>query len=283
MGNINLTDKEIKERIRSRWDNDPELYDSAPGFGTVREMDVWKRFFSSEFRDKKLRILDVGTGTGFLSLMLAELGHDVVGVDLSDGMLSVAKKKAKERGLDIDLRIGDAESLDIGDESVDAVVSRIVLWTLPNPECALKEWSRMAKPGGKVYAFTTDMSGKENGVGGWIKRILGIFMITIVDGEYKLAGLSEYDKEVEDKLPLSYNIPDSRRRESIVKLFEQCGLEDVSIAEMDEVSRISSEQVQKKTPLRYKLAWSKFDYWCNWYCISGRKPLTVWAEKEGVQ
>lgn len=278
----NLTDKEIKEWIRSCWDNNPELYDSAPGFGTAREMEAWTSFFSRELGDEKQRILDIGTGTGFLSLMLAELGHDVVGIDLTEGMLSVAKKSAKERGLNLDLRIGDAESLDIGDESFDAVVSRWVLWTLPNPERAIREWSRVAKPGGRVYAFTSDMSGKEEGVGGWVKRNLAMIMIAVVEKRNAWARPSYYDKEVEEKLPLGYNKPSNSRMNSIVKLFEQCELEDVTTVEMDEVSRISCEQVQKKTPLRYKLAWNLSDWW-NWYCISGRKPLTVWAEKESVQ
>ena len=282
MRNNNLTDKEIKEWIRSRWDNNPELYDSAPGFGTAREMEAWKSFFSSEFGGEKLRILDVGTGTGFLSLMLAELGHDVVGIDLTAGMLAVAKKSAKERELNLDLKIGDAESLDFEDESFDAVVSRWVLWTLPNPESAICEWSRVAKTGGKVYAFTSDMSGKEEGVGGWIKVNLAMLMITVVEKRNAWARPSYYDKGVEEKLPLGYNKHSNSRMNSIVKLFEQCGLADVSTAEMDEVSRISSDQVQKKTPLRYKLAWNLSDWW-NWYCVSGRKPLTGGTEKEDVQ
>ena len=119
---------------------------------------MWKKrhgntLFTKSLETKKLKILDVGTGNGSLALVLAGMGHDVVGIDISEGVLSVAKEKAKERGVNPDLRIGDAESLEFEDKCFDAVVSRIVLWTLPNPQKAIEEWRRVLKPGGKVYTF----------------------------------------------------------------------------------------------------------------------------------
>lgn len=279
-----LSDKEIKEWLRSSWDINPERYDSAPGFGTASEMEAWKRFFSTEFGDEKAKVLDVGTGTGFLSLMLAERGHDVVGVDMSKGMLSFAKRKAEERGLDIDLRIGDAESLDFEDESFDTVVSRWVLWTLLNPESAVMEWRRVVKTGGKIYAFTTNMTGSAEGVSGWLKMNLAMLIMTVAERKNAWAQPLYYDKEVEERLPLGYTKPGSRM-DNMVKLFEQCGLVDVTVSEVEEVSSKVSDE-QKKIPLRhklvYKLAYNKVSEWSDWYCVSGRKPLTGRAEREEV-
>ncbi len=112
---------DVKRRIKEYWDNRGESYDRSPGH--VCLPDIWRKVLSEVF-DGKMRILDVGTGTGFLALILAELGHEVVGLDLSEGMLRVARKKAKQRGLKIQFKLGDAENLPFKDESFDAVICR---------------------------------------------------------------------------------------------------------------------------------------------------------------
>ncbi len=94
--------------------------------------------------------LDVGTGPGQLAFYLAEAGFNVTGLDISPQMISRAQKKAQERQLTIDFRTGDAEKLDFTDNKFDVVVSRNLIWTLPNPEQAIKEWHRVLKPGGRI-------------------------------------------------------------------------------------------------------------------------------------
>lgn len=150
---IQISPEEFKNRVRKYWNRPETRAPNTSRFGTASEMAAWKRFFSNEFGKEKLKILDVGTGTGFLSLTLAEIGHEVVGIDLAEGMISAARKIADERGLDLDLEVGDAESLNFDDESFDAVVSRHVLYTIPHPEKAISEWMRVLKPGGRAYAF----------------------------------------------------------------------------------------------------------------------------------
>jgi ubiquinone/menaquinone biosynthesis C-methylase UbiE len=82
--------------------------------------------------------------------MLAEIGHNVTGVDLSSGMLSVARGKAREMGLNIDFRLGDAMALSEPDAAYDLVVARHVVWTLPDPDRAIGEWLRILRPGGRI-------------------------------------------------------------------------------------------------------------------------------------
>ncbi len=102
---------------------------------------------------KPLDILDVGTGTGFFAVLLAEQGHRVCGIDLTPVMLGEARKLAGELGLDIDLREMDAQALDFPDGSFDAVVSRNLTWTLPDPKRAYREWRRVLRPGGTILNF----------------------------------------------------------------------------------------------------------------------------------
>jgi ubiquinone/menaquinone biosynthesis C-methylase UbiE len=97
-----------------------------------------------------LDVLDVGCGTGFLALLLAELGHRVTGADAADEMLALAEEKAAQAGLAVDLQRADAEQLPFDDDSFDLVVERHVIWTLPEPRVALSEWSRVLRPGGHL-------------------------------------------------------------------------------------------------------------------------------------
>lgn len=96
-GVIAIRREKANEKIRDYWKDAGEEYDNYHGFDTEEEEKEWEKFLSSEVSGNKLKILDAGTGTGFLALLLTEQGHDVVGIDLSDGMMTRARKKAKER------------------------------------------------------------------------------------------------------------------------------------------------------------------------------------------
>jgi len=229
------------------------------------EEKLWNASLKEEFGAKPLKILDVGTGNGSLSLVLAELGHDVIGIDLSEGMLSVAKKKAKERGVNPDLRIGDAESLEFNDESFDAVVSRLVLWTLPDPEKAIGEWRRVLKPGGRVYTFETESWRDWKSADRWIKRNLGLFLITVIERKNAWTR-SHYSKNVNDSLPLSYDKASSNVINKL-ELFRKCGFENVTAFKMTEVSELILKKAAK-APLRYRLAWGDMENRV-WYYIRG--------------
>lgn len=88
-----------------------------------------------------------------MALLFAEMGHEVTGVDLSEGMLEKAKFNAENLGLKIDFSFGDAEKLPFEDNSFDLVGSKYLLWTLHQPSSAILEWKRVLKPGGKIFAI----------------------------------------------------------------------------------------------------------------------------------
>lgn len=145
---------EDKEIIRDFWNYRSQTFDKSPGHYTAskEEEEAWKGLLRSKLDDAE-KILDIGSGTGFLSLMLADMGYEVVGIDLSEEMIARASAKAKERGLSIDFHQDDAEHLGFENNSFDAIVNRAVLWTLPNPDIAVREWMRVLRPGGKLCFF----------------------------------------------------------------------------------------------------------------------------------
>lgn len=101
------------------------------------------------------QVLDVGTGTGIVAIRAAhQVGPTgrVVGIDLSEGMLSAAATKAAWAGLthQLDFRLMDAEALDFDDQTFDAVVSLFALLHFPHPLVALGEMKRVLRPGGRL-------------------------------------------------------------------------------------------------------------------------------------
>lgn len=96
------------------------------------------------------QVLDVGCGTGVVSLLLAELGHDVVVVDFAPEMLERARSKAQRVDRSVEFLRGDAETLAVPDDAVELVTARHLIWTLPNPREALHEWKRVVEPGGRI-------------------------------------------------------------------------------------------------------------------------------------
>lgn len=142
----------MKTDIAESWSAGSKGYDRfvQASLSAKGEKQSWQRIFRENLGDAELRILDVGTGPGIMAICLAELGHSVTAIDLADGMLKYAEGNSKKYGVEIEFLKADAEMLPFDDGTFDAVVSRWVLWTLPDPERALGEWLRVLKPGGTL-------------------------------------------------------------------------------------------------------------------------------------
>lgn len=142
----------IKTLISKHWNRRAEQYDATShhDIRNSEQEEIWLQLIRKITANKRLNVLDVGCGTGFLSMLLAKEGHHVTGIDMASDMLKKAEKKAKERGYSIDFQVGDAESLPFHDASFDLVVNRFLVWTLPNPTKAFLEWNRVLKANGRL-------------------------------------------------------------------------------------------------------------------------------------
>jgi ubiquinone/menaquinone biosynthesis C-methylase UbiE len=143
----------VKEQVAAHWDRRAAHFDEDFGHSirTAAEHAAWKRIFGLVLpAGSPLDALDVGCGTGFLSLELAHRGHHVTGIDFAPSMLALAERKAAERGLEARFQYADAEQLPFAAESFDLVISRHLLWTLPHPEAAIDEWLRVLRPGARL-------------------------------------------------------------------------------------------------------------------------------------
>ena len=148
----------IKHRVAHYWSHRADSFEQQ----RLREFDSEKRDrWLAELcrylpQGKTLRILDVGTGTGFFACLLAAEGHKTVGIDLTPNMIEHAKHMAAVLGLDARFQLMDAEEPDFESESFDVLVTRNLTWTLPHIEKAYREWDRILKPGGILINFDAD-------------------------------------------------------------------------------------------------------------------------------
>ncbi|MFF3442384.1 class I SAM-dependent methyltransferase [Streptosporangium sp. NPDC002721] len=96
-------------------------------------------------------VLDLGCGTGSLSLLLAQQGHRSVGMDLSPRMVEQARHKLTKAGFDAAVLVGDASDPPArAGHSFDVILARHLLWTLPAPQKALHRWVSLLRPGGRL-------------------------------------------------------------------------------------------------------------------------------------
>jgi ubiquinone/menaquinone biosynthesis C-methylase UbiE len=143
----------VKQQVAAHWNRRAAHFDEDFGhsIGSPEERAAWDRVLALCLpRRGALDALDIGCGTGFLSLELWARGHRVTGIDFAPAMLDQARAKAAERGAAIGFEEADAEALPFPSASFDLALSRHLLWTLPHPEAAIDEWVRILRPDGRL-------------------------------------------------------------------------------------------------------------------------------------
>ncbi|MFF3455423.1 class I SAM-dependent methyltransferase [Streptomyces sp. NPDC002730] len=138
--------------ITDYWDAAAPGFDDEPDHGLRAGLTraAWDRLLRSWLPSDPVDVLDAGCGTGSLSLLLAEAGHRVTGVDLAPRMVDQARAKLAAAGLTARFLVGDAAIPPTGDRRFDVLLSRHLVWTLPDPEAALREWVSRLRPGGRL-------------------------------------------------------------------------------------------------------------------------------------
>jgi SAM-dependent methyltransferase len=250
----------VKAAITAAWDRGAPVYDRIPRHGILHddERRAWRRLVAAVLGDAthsempRRAVLDVGTGTGTLALLAAELGHDVVAIDLSEAMILAARRKSIESGIAVDWRIGDAEDPPVPEASFDAVVSRHLVWTLPDPLLAARAWHARLRPGGLVAVIDGTYPRQRLPL-----RVLAAAAIRLVGNEDD--DEHEYPAEIDARLPLL----EQRNPEAMMAVLRQAGFERVrarGLAEIDRVERAHIGLLQRTA-----------DGWRR-YLVVGRRP-----------
>jgi ubiquinone/menaquinone biosynthesis C-methylase UbiE len=136
--------------VREFWDAQAARFDEEIDHG-LREpeaRDAWRRRLQAWLPEPPGTVLDLGCGTGSLSQLALDAGFSVHGVDLSPAMVAEANRRCA--GRDARFAVGDAAAPEVEAGSVDVVLVRHLLWTLPEPDAALAAWVRLLRPGGRL-------------------------------------------------------------------------------------------------------------------------------------
>lgn len=153
-GRISRASDSRKERIAGYWSKRSDSFQAQRRAELHSSMaDRWLLEIQKYLPQRKLKILDVGCGSGFFTILLGKQGHEVLGTDLTPDMIEKSRELAKEEGVDCKFEIMDAENLDFPDETFDVVISRNLTWTLPDAGHAYEEWCRVLKKGGILLNF----------------------------------------------------------------------------------------------------------------------------------
>jgi ubiquinone/menaquinone biosynthesis C-methylase UbiE len=138
--------------VQRYWDEQAERFDDQPDHGLsdpVLRL-AWSRLLGRLLPPPPADIIDIGCGTGSLSVLLAEQGYGVLGLDLSDRMIAAATRKAHSAGVEVDFRQGDASAPPYAASCADVVLGRHVLWALSDPSQGLAAWIRLLRPEGRL-------------------------------------------------------------------------------------------------------------------------------------
>jgi SAM-dependent methyltransferase len=137
--------------VREEWDAEADAFDLEPDHGMLRPetREAWWTLLESLLPKAPARVADLGCGTGTVSVLLAEHGYEVTGIDLSPRMIDRARAKAQSAGLGMRFEVGNAGEPELEPGAFDVVFARHVVWALPDPTAALQRWAALLAPGGR--------------------------------------------------------------------------------------------------------------------------------------
>ncbi|MBX3531220.1 MAG: class I SAM-dependent methyltransferase [Rhizobiaceae bacterium] len=224
MSNPNWT---LKDEIREYWSIRSETFDLSPGheiFGDD-ERAAWHTLIRRHLGNGEGRaVLDLASGTGVISRLLSETGFKVTGLDFSEPMLERARRKHKALKTGATFLIGDAEDTRQPDDHYDAITTRHLVWTLPDPAAAFADWFRVLKPGGTVLIVDSDMAARS--LSQRVMRRIAAWVKAITPNPATTHGV---DRAVHNRILERVHFSKGAQPEAIAALLAEAGFENIVI------------------------------------------------------
>lgn len=189
-----------KEGVKKMFDNIAPDYDKLNHILSLNIDKNWRKKTVRELADESrpLNVLDVACGTGDFTIEIARKapeGSTVVGVDISDGMISVGLEKLAKLGIDATLKVADCEALPYEDNTFDRISVGFGVRNFEHLELGLSEMYRVLTPGGKLVIL--ELSVPSNAFIRWCYKLYFLKILPFI------GGLVSGDRSAYEYLPAS--------------------------------------------------------------------------------
>jgi SAM-dependent methyltransferase len=214
---------ELQERINTFWNWRGNT--RQPGGLAIRndqELKVWMEVLQDWLPPTPGDVVDLGTGQGFLALVLAAFGHRVRGFDVAEAQLDRAREFAASVPNPPEFAVGDAIEPPLEPSSVDVLANRNILWTLLDPPRAFRNWYAALRPGGRLIAFHGIANADSS----------------TVTPEVRSLDEAAYTDDVKAHLLPIRRLP---TLDPAVPLVRQAGFEDVQVTRVQAIERFEKE------------------------------------------
>lgn len=194
--------RDLTEDIRDYCSRRSATFDLAFGHRIPpgAEADAWAQPMRDHLPPGPARVLELACGTGEVTRLVHDLGHDVTALDFAEPMLAVARAKhaGKPR---LRFIMADAGNTMEPDASYDAILCRDLVWTLTDPEAAFADWFRVLRPSGRLLIYDGDWA-KHSPSGRLAARLLTLWDHLAPDRNYDGA-MSDTHSAIMRRLPFA--------------------------------------------------------------------------------
>lgn len=159
----------MEERLRKQWESNAHAFaELVSNQGTPHHREILNPCVERLLGGVKgKKLLDAGCGEGYLARHYAKLGATVTGVDISEKLIEISKKLARETEINVAFQVGDLSNLEVQDDSFDLILCNLVLLNIPCFQKALSEFNRILKPGGVLVVSIVHPAFNFYGPGSW--------------------------------------------------------------------------------------------------------------------
>ncbi|VDC31230.1 class I SAM-dependent methyltransferase [Pseudogemmobacter humi] len=247
-----MMNRSLAEEIRDYWSRRSETFDLAFGHHIAPgpEAAAWAAPMRDHLGPAPQRVLELACGTGEVTRLLHDLGHEVTALDFSETML--AKARAKHAGKPrLRFLLADAQHTMEPAGAYDAVVCRHLVWTLTAPEAAFAEWFRLLRPGGRLLIYDGDWA-RPAPSGLWAARLLALWDRIAPDPHYDGA-LSDRHGAIMRQLPFG----DGLTYERLAPMLEAAGFRGLNRISHEPIARAQRRTQGLRNRLRTRV-WRRF-------------------------
>lgn len=227
-----IANHDLAEEIRDYWSRRSATFDLAFGHRIAPgpEAEAWAAPMRDHLGPAPMRVLELACGTGEVTRLAHDLGHEVTALDFSETMLAVARAKHSGKPR---LRFlhADAQRTMEPDASHDAILCRHLVWTLTEPEAAFADWFRVLRPGGRLLIYDGDWA-RPRPSGRWAARLLALWDRLAPDPTHDGA-LGDRHAAIMARLPFGEGLTPAR----LAPMLEAAGFSGLRFLPHDPIAR----------------------------------------------